>query len=346
MKSDSDTTVHRRLNPLTNEWTLVSFHRGKRPWNGQIEKVQHDTLPSYDPNCFLCPGNRRVSKKINPHYSTTFVFTNDYQAILPRQKGKKPAQFSDIFQRQDVSGTCRVICFSPKHNTSLGEMNTQDIQRVITLWKEQLTDLGKHYIYPQIFENKGTIMGCSNPHPHGQIWAGNFLPTFIEKEDTNQREYFTKHQSVLLYDYLQTELTNKTRVVVENEDWVVLVPYWAVWPFETMLLPKTHIEGLTLIDNERQQTLSEALKSILVRYDNLFETSFPYSMGLHGKPMDNNDYAHWQFHIHFYPPLLRSASVKKFLVGYEMLAEPQRDLTPEQAAAMLKDLPTLHYKHK
>lgn len=337
---------HRRFNPLTEEWILVSAHRSKRPWQGQIEKTSEQKIPSYDKNCYLCPGNRRANGERNPSYTGTHVFTNDFQAIVPDTNSSSRNGGQAILKAQAVQGTCRVVCFSPLHNITLTEMSPYEIYSVIDTWNEQLIELGKEYIWPQIFENKGAIMGCSNPHPHGQIWASNNLPTLVEKENNTQKKYFKDFRSLLLLDYIKTELEEKERIVTINKDWITLVPYWAIWPFETMILPRSPLKRLTEISDSQKNNLSNILKETLVRYDNLFEISFPYSMGLHGAPMDNKDYSHWQFHIHFYPPLLRSASVKKFMVGYEMMAEPQRDLTPEQAAKRLRGLSSMHYKER
>jgi UDPglucose--hexose-1-phosphate uridylyltransferase len=334
---------HRRYNLLTGEWVLVSPHRTQRPWQGQRESTGGESRPTHDPKCYLCPGNQRAGDAVNPQYGGTFVFRNDFAAILPDSPltGGTPG---GLLRSEPVRGECRVICFSPRHDLTLPEMAVADIRRVVDVWAEQITELGAKYRWVQIFENKGAVMGCSNPHPHGQIWAGNFLPRFVEQEEEAQRNYFIASGNLVLLDYLAEEAKQGTRVIDENPHWVMLVPYWATWPFELLLVPRRHVLRLPDLNEEERQGLSEILKHGLTRYDNLFETSFPYSMGWHGAPLDDGNYDHWQLHAHFYPPLLRSATVKKFMVGYEMLAEPQRDLTPEQAAQRLRDLPLAHYR--
>jgi UDPglucose--hexose-1-phosphate uridylyltransferase len=333
---------HRRYNPLTGEWVLVSPHRTQRPWQGQVEKTPPDERPAYDPGCYLCPGNERAGEARNPVYDGTFVFTNDFAALLP---GTPPASSDHpLLRYESQQGTCRVVCFSPRHNLTLPEMALPDIRRVVDVWAEQVVDLGRHYRWVQVFENKGAMMGCSNPHPHGQIWALNALPNEPAREERQQHAYYVAHSRPLLLDYVQLEAERQERIVVENAHWLAIVPYWAVWPFETLLLPRRQVLHLPdLLDGERE-ALAEILKRLLTRYDNLFEVSFPYSMGWHGAPAAGGDPVHWQLHAHFYPPLLRSAAVRKFMVGYEMLAEAQRDLTAEQAAARLRDLSEVHYR--
>ena len=337
---------HRRFNPLLGQWILVSPHRALRPWDGGKETESKAVPPRYDPECKLCPGNKRVDgKTFNPAYTEPFVFTNDFQAILPNAPTIATVP-GGLFQFEPVQGTCRVICFSPHHNLTLPEMPAEEILKVINVWADQITELGARYRWVQIFENKGAVMGCSNPHPHGQVWAGSFLPQLVEPEDGQQRSYSQQHDRLMLTDYLQQELAQGVRIIEQNEHWVMLVPYWATWPFELLLLPRRHVLRLPDLTATERRALADILKLSLTRYDNLFETSFPYSMGWHGAPTDAGDYNHWQLHAHFYPPLLRSATVKKFMVGYEMLAEPQRDLTPEQAAKVLQGLSTVHYKLK
>ena len=333
---------HRRHNPLTGEWVLVSPHRTKRPWQGKVEQSAKDTRPKHDQKCYLCPGNERAGGHKNPVYEDTFVFDNDFPALLPDNPAET-IKSNSLMRIDSIKGTCRVICFSPRHDLCLAQMKVENIKKVVELWVEQIEELGKYYQWVQIFENKGEIMGCSNPHPHGQIWASNSLPNEPFKENKEQKKYYQKHNSVLLLDYLERENTAKERIVVENEYWMVIVPFWAVWPFETLLLPKRHVLRLPDLNDSERKSLADILKRYLIRYDNLFETSFPYSMGWHGAPTDGNDYHHWQLHAHYYPPLLRSATVKKFIVGYEMLAEVQRDITPEQAAKRLQDLSEIHY---
>ena len=334
---------HRRYNPLIDQWVLVSPHRAKRPWQGQQEKVQEEQKPIHDPNCYLCPRNKRITGEPNPNYSKPYVFRNDFSALL--QDTPAPEESKDpLFQSCAARGESRVICFSPDHSKTLPLLTESEIEDVIKVWQEQLNELGQQYQWVQIFENKGAAMGCSNPHPHGQIWANSFLPNEVAREDINQRKYYEQHGSVLLVDYAKRELEQKERIVVETAHWVAVVPYWAVWPFETLLLPKVHVKRLTELTAEQSQDLAVILKKITTKYDNLFETSFPYSMGFHAAPFNNDNNEHWQLHAHFYPPLLRSATVRKFMVGYEMLGESQRDLTAEQAAARLRELSEIHYK--
>ena len=334
---------HRRLNPLTGEWLLLSPQRTGRPWEGKKEATDSATKKQYEESCYLCPGNTRANGEVNPDYQHTLVFTNDFPA-LKTDTAKADHSVSDLFKTETVSGTCRVICFSNRHDLTLAEMESSDIRSVIDVWQEQAKELGSTYQWVQIFENKGEIMGCSNAHPHGQIWASSYLPEEPKKEDLKQAEYLKNKGTLLLLDYLEAELNYKDRIVVENDTWVCLVPFWAIWPFETMLLPKQHVLRLEDLDDAQKQGLSEIMKSLLVRYDNIFNTSFPYSMGWHGAPYNDNDNRHWQLHAHYYPPLLRSATVKKFMVGYEMLGNAQRDITPELAAGMIRKQSDIHYK--
>lgn len=343
---------HRRYNPLTGDWILVSPHRTKRPWRGQVERPPQETRPRYDPACHLCPGNTRASGVQNPHYESTFVFTNDFAALLPDtpQAAIVP---HPLLRAESEQGTCRVVCFSPRHDLTLPEMPLEGIRCVVDVWAEQTAELGEQYTWVQVFENKGAMMGCSDPHPHGQIWAGSALPNEPAKEDARQRDYLSAHGEPLLVAYAALEAERQERVVVENEHWLAVVPYWAVWPFETLLLPRRHVLRLPDLDDAERDALAQILKRLLTRYDNLFETSFPYSMGWHGAPSPRalsgrgaGGEEHWQLHAHFYPPLLRSATVKKFMVGYEMLAEAQRDLTAEQAAERLRALSDVHYRER
>ena len=322
---------HRRYNPLSGDWILVSPHRTQRPWQGKEEHPIVIQSQTYDSTCYLCPGNERAGGKVNPKYDGTFVFTNDFAALLP-ESAIIVDNKNKLFRSEGVQGTSRVICFSPNHGVTLPRMEIQDIIEVVNVWCDQNQELGKKYKWVQIFENKGDVMGCSNPHPHGQIWAGTSLPNEPFKEDLNQRKYFEENNSVLLVDYLEKELERKERIVIENEDWVVLVPYWAVWPFETLLLPKRHMNRINDLSDIERISLADMLKRFLTKYDNLFNVSFPYTMGWHGAPFNSSENQHWQLHAHFYPPLLRSATIKKFMVGYEMLAEAQRDISAEQAA--------------
>ena len=337
---------HRRFNPLTGEWVLVSPHRMKRPWQGKVEEPALEQLPEYDPDCYLCPGNTRAERRTNLEYSGTYVFENDFPALLDLPNGKNELDDDQkaLFRSEKIRGISRVICFSPNHAKTLPELELQQITELIETWQEQFQDLGSKYRWVQIFENKGAEMGCSNPHPHGQIWASDCLPTEIEKEDAHQRSYFDEHGKPLLLDVVEEELKKDERIVEKNSSWLAVVPYWAVWPFELLLLPRRNVKRLEEIDEQEKQELAEILKKILCRYDNLFQTSFPYSMGWHVAPYDEKG-DHWLLHAHFYPPLLRSARVRKFMVGYEMLAEAQRDLTPEQATECLCKLSSIHYKN-
>lgn len=335
---------HRRYNPLLDQYVLVSPHRMKRPWQGAQEKPAPDDKPQYDPDCYLCPGNTRKSSVTNPDYDSTYVFDNDYRALLD---DIPPAPESDnpFFRMESVEGTNRVLCFSPRHDLTLAEMPIPDIRTVIDLWAAQVAELGSTYQWVQVFENRGAMMGSSNPHPHGQIWAQNSLPNLPTLEDRTQRTYYQQHHAPMLLHYAHQESERGERVVAENDTWIVVVPFWATWPFETLVLPKVHLLHLSDMNDSTRDALAEVLKILLVRYDNLFEVSFPYSMGWHGAPFRaDEDNSHWQLHAHFYPPLLRSATVRKFMVGYEMLGESQRDLTAEQAAQRLAELPTTHYK--
>ncbi|MDO4551617.1 MAG: UDP-glucose--hexose-1-phosphate uridylyltransferase [Planctomycetia bacterium] len=342
---------HRRYDPLRGEWVLVSPHRTERPWLGNTEKKSDSKRLSYDPGCYLCPGNVRASGAVNPSYTTTFVFQNDFQALLSEIPDLDPSetvtQHSDIFQSTLVRGECRVICFSPRHDLTLPKMEETEIASVIDLWKAQAAELLQKYRWVQIFENKGDIMGCSNPHPHGQIWASSSLPNILSAEEKNLKVYYEKHASPLLLDYLSVEEKEEERILVKNEDWAVVVPFWAVWPYETLLLPRVPIQRITQITDRQRDSLAAILKQFLGLYDRLFDTSFPYSMGWHYAPgpvpeneltASSPEIAHWTLHAHFYPPLLRSATVKKHMVGYEMLCEPQRDITPEKAAKTLREL--------
>lgn len=333
---------HRRFNALTGEWLLVSPHRAKRPWNGHNEAPAVDDKPSYDPKCYLCPTNTRISGDINPDYKESYVFTNDFAALMPDTP--MDAECNDeLFQFEPARGTSRVICFSPNHAETIPTMSIERIEGIVNLWIDQFKELNNEYTYVQIFENKGAIQGCSNPHPHGQIWANNFVPEEITKELATQKKYFEKHGHTLLNDYLNKELAAKTRVVCETEHWVTVVPFWAFWPFETLLLPKFQASTFIDLNEEQKKDLAVMMKKITVKYDNLFNCSFPYSMGWHNAPNTGSEHPEWTLHAHFYPPLLRSATVKKFVAGYELLAEKQRDLTPEQAAERLYSQSETHY---
>ncbi|MCL1076763.1 UDP-glucose--hexose-1-phosphate uridylyltransferase [Parashewanella spongiae] len=332
---------HRRFNPLINEWVLVSPHRAKRPWQGQVEKPDVELRPSHDSSCFLCAGNTRVNGEVNDKYEDTFVFANDFAALkvdTPKYSVDDP-----LFKMTTEIGESRVICFSSDHSKTLPQMDMKAITKVVDTWQLQCAELGKTYQWVQVFENKGALMGCSNPHPHGQIWAQQQLPTLVTKKQIAQSNYYQEHQANLLNDYVKREVDDGERTVVQNDDWVVIVPYWAAWPFETMLLPKFSVSRMTELNEEQKLSLADIIKQITIRYDNLFQCSFPYSMGWHGAPYDQFSHPEWTLHASFFPPLLRDATVRKFMVGYEMMAESQRDLTPEQAAERLRNTSSVHY---
>lgn len=331
---------HRRHNPLTGEWILVSPHRAARPWNGTIESPQRVNSPDHDADCYLCPDNTRSNGEKNPQYEGTFVFTNDHSAMLPDTPPGTDTDTAGLFQAAGERGICRVICYTPKHNQTMADLTEQQIVTIINTWKSEYETIGKldQIGYVQIFENKGPLMGASSPHPHGQLWANEHLPTTAQKEQDNQKIYLDRHSQPLLSAYLALEQKKNVRVVMENDAFAVVVPFWATWPFETMVLPKNHKQSLSDFTPEEDEQLATLLKRLTVQYDRIFHTSFPYSMGIHQKPTDGQDHPEWQFHIHFYPPLLRSATVKKYFVGYEMFAEGQRDITPEAAVKILKEV--------
>jgi UDPglucose--hexose-1-phosphate uridylyltransferase len=335
---------HRRYNPLTGEWVLVSPHRAKRPWQGQVEKSEEEKRPQYDPKCYLCPGNTRAGGEHNPAYTGTFAFTNDFAALKETSAGG--FEKNGLLKAVSEQGICRVICFSPRHDITLPEMELADIVKVIELWQNEYQALGSkaEINYVQIFENKGAIMGCSNPHPHGQIWAQSTVPDEPAKESEKQQAYFQQHQSSLLADYVALELEEKERIVIENDGFAVVVPFWAIWPFETMIISKRPLQHINRLTEAEKHDYAKILKELTIIYDNLFQVSFPYSAGIHQAPTDGKEHKYWHFHHHFYPPLLRSATVKKFMVGYEMLGDPQRDITPESSAERLRNLSRIHYK--
>ena len=329
---------HKRLNILTGEWVLVSPHRAKRPWQGQNEAISNEVRPAYDETCYLCAGNTRINGEVNPEYQDVFVFTNDFAAL---QNDSPTFSVEDgLLVAQSETGICKVICFSPDHSKSLADMDTRDIQKVVLAWQREYKELAENpsINYVQIFENKGAVMGCSNPHPHGQIWSQSTLPNEVDKKNTQQLNYYKKNKSSLLGDYLAQELEKQERIIFENDSFVVLVPFWAVWPFEAMIVPKKHQSNILELSDVEALLYAEAISVITKAYDKLFNTSFPYSSGIHQAPTDGNDNAHWHWHMSFYPPLLRSATVKKFMVGYEMFGSPQRDITAEIATKRLKEL--------
>jgi UDPglucose--hexose-1-phosphate uridylyltransferase len=335
---------HRRFNPLTREWVLVSPHRTKRPWLGRIEKATPSNLPTYDPTCYLCPGNERAQGARNPKYTSTFIFDNDFAALLPDAPPFKLNE-SGLIEARSERGICRVMCFSPRHDLTIPRMSLPEICEVIRVWSEECHRLGQidWVRHVQIFENRGALMGASNPHPHCQIWANASVPVAPEKELVSFHEYRGAKNSCLLCDYLQLELQQSERVVCANDGFAVLVPFWAVWPFETLLISKRHFASMEEFVAGESEMLADIMRRVTIRYDNLFETSFPYSMGSHQPPTDRKPHPEWHFHAHYLPPLLRSATVQKFMVGYELLGNPQRDITAESAAQRLKELSETHY---
>jgi UDPglucose--hexose-1-phosphate uridylyltransferase len=340
---DFESHSHRRLNALTGEWVLVSPGRTKRPWQGQVEPSSVPSVPSYDPECYMCPGNKRAGGELNPKYGATFVFQNDFAALQPDAPSSK-LDDAGLLVAASEAGTCRVVCFSPRHDLTLARMSTHEIRPVVDVWADQYRELGSDpsVNYVTIFENRGAMMGASNPHPHGQIWANATVPNEPAKELASFQKYQREHSVCLLCSYLKLELARNERIVCENESFVTLVPFWAVWPFETTVIPKRHSGSIDDLSPEERDALADILRRTTTRYDNLFQVSFPYSMGFHQRPTDGAPHAEWHMHAHFYPPLLRSATVRKFQVGYEMLAQPQRDITAESAASRLRELSDKH----
>lgn len=339
---------HRRFNPLVDEWVLVSPQRDQRPWLGQVENKGIELLPKYDPTCYLCPGNERAGGRKNEDYSGTFVFDNDFPALLMAADDDNPGisqRENALLRKEPVSGLCRVVCFSPRHDLTLPELSPEQVIDVVRTWKDQTSEISqdRRISYVQIFENKGAIMGCSNPHPHSQIWATSFIPNEPAKEAAAQKKYRLDHNSCLLCDTLAIENNFGNRIVVKNKHFTALVPFWAIWPFEILVIAQDHLGSLVELDDPLIADAADILSKVTIIYDNLFETSFPYSMGFHQAPFDGNDNSSHHLHMHFFPPLLRSATIRKFMVGYEMLAMPQRDLTPEQAAERLRGLKKTHY---
>jgi UDPglucose--hexose-1-phosphate uridylyltransferase len=348
LKADTlrlDHDPHRRFNPLSDEWVVVSPHRALRPWQGQVEKVAVGREPEYDPSCYLCPGNVRAGGARNPAYGGTLVFDNDFASLRP----DAPQERLDIGSQgllvaEGEPGVCRVMCFSPRHDLTLSTMRLEDIEEVIRIWAAQFLQLGAlpeiHHV--QVFENRGAMMGASNPHPHCQIWATASIPQAPARELACQRSYFEERGSCLLCDYTQLEAQQKVRLVSENAAFVALVPFWAVWPFEILIVSRRHTGTLSRLTHQEVPLLAQILKQVTSVYDRVFDTPFPYSMGFHQSPTDGDPHPEWHFHAHFYPPLLRSASIRKFMVGFEMLGTPQRDITAESAAERLRSLSLAH----
>ena len=338
------TTPHRRWNPLLREWVLVSPHRTQRPWQGKVDKLAPAPSIEYDPDCYLCPGNVRAEGLRNPGYTETFVFDNDFPAMLPNVATSEMDQDGLIVARVE-RGICRVVCFSPRHDLTMPRMQPEEVRSVVDVWTRQYEELAEvpWVRHVQIFENRGVLMGASNPHPHCQIWANGEVPNVPMREFAAMRAFLKGNEKCLLCEYLRLEIEDGERIVCENEGFVAIVPYWAVWPFETMILSRRHLGSLRDLHDAEQHNLADILRRLTIRYDNLFETAFPYSMGFHQEPTDGESHPEFHFHAHYFPPLLRSANVQKFMVGYEMLAGPQRDITAEGAAARLRNLPETHY---
>jgi len=337
---------HRRFNPLLREWVLVSPHRTERPWLGKVDQASSPDRLEYDPQCYLCPENARAGGARNPKYTSTFVFDNDYAALLPKTQHFETKE-EGLLIAESEAGICRVVCFSPRHDLTIPVMSAAEVRQVVDTWSEQFRELAEQpsVRHVQIFENRGALMGASNPHPHCQIWANASLPDIPARELSSFADYSAGKDTCLLCDYLELELRKDERVVCQNDGFAVVVPYWAVWPFETLLLSRRHLAAMDELTFEERDLLADILRTITTRYDNLFQVSFPYSMGFHQRPTDGKSHPEWHFHGHYYPPLLRSATVQKFMVGYEMLASPQRDITPESAAARLRELSAVHYLH-
>jgi UDPglucose--hexose-1-phosphate uridylyltransferase len=340
---DANKQPHRRFNPLLREWILVSPHRTQRPWQGQVESTAAKSQVEYDPTCYMCPGNTRSTGNANPPYKNVFVFDNDFPALLPEGQHASVNK-NNLLVAETETGICRVLCFAPKHHLTLSMMEPADIRAVVDCWADQFVELGSRgdINYVQIFENRGAMMGASNPHPHCQIWSTATIPNIPRMEQESQLAYRDANGLCLLCDYYQLEKNADARSVVENEHFLALVPYWAVWPFETMILSRRHVASIDQLHSAERDALSDVLKRLTTRYDNLFQTSFPYSMGFHQRPTDGKEHPEWHFHAHFFPPLLRSATVRKFMVGFELLGMPQRDITAETSAERLRAVPDSH----
>ena len=335
---------HRRLNPLTREWVLVSPHRTQRPWQGQVEKTPAPTPITYDPKCYLCPGNERAGGVRNPDYTGTFVFDNDFAALKPDLTTFEQ-DCEGLLVAKAEAGVCRVVCFHPDHSLTVARMDVAQIRAVIDTWTEQYLELGeREWINSvQIFENRGEMMGASNPHPHCQIWSNANLPNEHAKELASFRDFRAHRARCLLCEYTRIEEAEASRIICSNDAFIAVVPFWAVWPFEAMVISRRHLGSFDQMEGAEKDALADIMKRLTTRYDNLFETSFPYTMGFHQRPTDGQAHDEWHFHAHYYPPLLRSATVRKFMVGYEMLGTPQRDITAESAAQRLREAPESHY---
>ncbi|HVZ82656.1 MAG TPA: UDP-glucose--hexose-1-phosphate uridylyltransferase [Terracidiphilus sp.] len=336
---------HRRWNPLRQAWVMVSPHRTQRPWQGEVGQKAAPSAIAYDPECYLCPGNKRAGGAENPQYDSVFTFVNDYAALLPELPAAAEALASPLLAAEAVRGLCKVLCFHPDHSLTLARMTRPEIRTVVDAWTREYAELSAlDWIeHVQIFENRGAMMGASNPHPHCQIWSTGFVPDEPAAEMAAQRAHLTRTGCCLLCDYLAAEQSAGERIIFENDHFAALVPWWAVWPFETLLMSKRHLGALPELSEAERDGLADVLKRITTRYDNLFETSFPYTMGFHQAPTDGAEHPEWHFHAHFYPPLLRSATVRKFMVGFEMLGMPQRDITAESAAERLRACSEEHF---
>ena len=337
--------VHRRWNPLRQSWVLVSPHRTERPWQGEVGQKAAPSGVAYDPQCYLCPGNQRAGGAVNPAYEGIFSFVNDYAALLPESPVDVEAPASPLLVAEPARGLCKVLCYHPNHSLTLARMTREEIRQVVDGWARETLDIGglEWIEYVQIFENRGAMMGASNPHPHGQIWSTGFVPDEPAAETQAQRDHLARTDRCLLCEYMAAERAAQERIIFENEHFMALVPWWAVWPFEVLLVSRRHLGALPQLNEEERDGLADALKRLTTRFDNLFETSFPYTMGFHQSPTDESEHPEWHFHAHFYPPLLRSATVRKFMVGFEMLGMPQRDITPEEAARRLRAASEEHF---